>query len=217
MFGRGSLCHHAIPRIFFSTRSCTYLKESHKYLTTQEIDLYFPTLQRLNLCGCDVVVTRFPRNSGVLSLDLGRLERLDKYISPTAALTGTGTRAEAEEGTGTGARVESHPNKVLSFHGGRIALRRALRGITPATHIPEIARSPRGAPTLPPEVMGSISHKDNIAVACAMLRPCLSRNLPRGTSGHLGVDIEYRSLNKPLSFVHRFAERVLTGIYARVV
>lgn len=132
------------------------------------------------------MVTGFPHFSNVPTLDLQCLERLDMY--PTAS-------------------EKSHPDKVLSFHGGRLALRRALGNVT-AMLIPPIARCSSGAPSLPRKVTGSISHKDGLAVAGAMLRPLAPAS--SRPVGHVGVDIEFRSMSKA-QLVDRFAHRVLTG------
>ncbi|MBL9026079.1 MAG: 4'-phosphopantetheinyl transferase superfamily protein [Myxococcales bacterium] len=71
------------------------------------------------------------------------------------------------------------PRRIASFVGGRVALRRALDRVgAPAT--PLLATG-RGGPTLPDGVTGSISHKDDVAVAVAA----------RSVEGeHVGVDLE---------------------------
>jgi phosphopantetheine--protein transferase-like protein len=67
----------------------------------------------------------------------------------------------------------------VTFVGGRVALRRALRaagcGEAP------IASTPRGAPTLPVGFAGSIAHKQAIAVALAAAAPA---------DVTLGIDVE---------------------------
>lgn len=170
-------------------------KQSSRYMTPQDIEKYFPTLKCFTHCGASVVICQFPYANDVPGLDLHCLERLDQY---TPSLTGI------------------HPNKILSFHGGRIALRRALAAVTTMI-IPRIGRSPRGAPLLPSGVTGSISHKENFAVACALLIPSSENTgiLPSTDSrkgGHVGVDIEYRGLSKAANYFDRFSGRVLTGI-----
>ena len=165
------------------------------YMSAQEIEHNFPIIAGFNKCGASVVVCKFPYDTEVPSLDLNCLEKIDKY---TPTMKGI------------------HPKKVLAFHGGRIALRHALKGVS-AMPIPSIGRSPRGAPVLPLPVVGSISHKDNLAVACALLHQCCEKDTHTSHhsatlhNGHLGVDIEYRCLSKPASFMDRFAVRVLTG------
>ena len=133
-----------------------YSQDKSLFLSPQEMNKLFPTLATLSICGAAVNVCKFPLSTdeAVRDLDLTRLERLDKHI-PSIELI--------------------HPNKVLSFHGGRVALRRALSQVTQLSHtshcVPSLMRLPGGAPKLPPEYAGSISHKDNIAAACALLRP----------------------------------------------
>ncbi len=76
------------------------------------------------------------------------------------------------------------PRRVATFAGGRLALRAALGelGIAAAA----IPSTPRGAPVLPEGVVGSLSHKDEVAVAIA------ARRVGRE---HLGIDVE---LDAPL-------------------
>lgn len=68
--------------------------------------------------------------------------------------------------------------RVPQFVGGRIALRRACEqlGVRPAELLPD----DRGAPVLPRGMVGSISHKRDLAVAMAASQ----------SAGTLGVDIE---------------------------
>jgi enterobactin synthetase component D len=72
------------------------------------------------------------------------------------------------------------PARRRSWVGGRVALRAAasLRGIV----LPSVGTDERGAPLLPSGLRGSISHKDDVAVAL----------LAEGTQdgGHIGVDVE---------------------------
>lgn len=71
------------------------------------------------------------------------------------------------------------PRRVGTFVGGRLSLRRALEklGVAPGA----ILTSPRGAPLLPVGVTGSISHKDDIAVAVAA---------HQRAGEHVGIDLE---------------------------
>ena len=165
------------------------LYKTKKTLSSEEIELIFPTLQCLELCGASVVVSRFPTSAELPLLKLECLEANDKYPPSD---------------------IEVNVNKVLSFHGGRIALRRALAKVT-SMDIPSITRLPSGAPLLPAEVTGSVSHKDNLAVACAMLRGTSSENSISSDIGHLGIDIEHIHLARPSSYINKFAERILTG------
>lgn len=94
-------------------------------------------------------------------------------------------------------RFKEHNNKsrLNKFIGGRIALRRALKTVGRGL-VPSILKDDLGAPLLPDGVIGSISHKDNIAVGVAAV-DCL---------GRIGVDIE-RTHNKSSLLLSR---RLLT-------
>lgn len=76
------------------------------------------------------------------------------------------------------------PRRVATFAGGRLAMRRALAGL--GVEAGPIGSTPRGAPVLPQPVVGSLSHKEDVAVALAAMRA--------GTE-NLGVDLE---LEEPL-------------------
>ncbi len=67
------------------------------------------------------------------------------------------------------------------FAGGRVALRRALAALGDDAAA-AILPSARGAPRVPPGTTGSISHKDDVAVALA------TRAAP---FDHVGVDVEH--------------------------
>jgi enterobactin synthetase component D len=71
------------------------------------------------------------------------------------------------------------PRRVATFAGGRVAMRRALAGLGIAAG--PIGSTPRGAPLLPQPVVGSLSHKEDVAVALAAIRA--------GTE-NIGVDLE---------------------------
>ncbi|CAM9359258.1 unnamed protein product [Choristocarpus tenellus] len=79
----------------------------------------------------------------------------------------------------------------LGFIGGRLAIRRALNHA--GREIGPILKDTNGAPLLPPEVAGSISHKSNIAVA--VVQP--------GCDGRLGVDIEQPTVRRRPSLQRR--------------
>jgi enterobactin synthetase component D len=98
---------------------------------------------------------------------------------------------------------ELHPDEVAyartlaparrpGWVGGRVALRAALAGLgrSPAT---AILATPRGGPALPPGIVGSVSHKRELAVAIAALA--------RGTAtATLGIDVEIpRRLRQDIS------------------
>jgi phosphopantetheine--protein transferase-like protein len=70
----------------------------------------------------------------------------------------------------------------ISFIGGRVALRAALSSVLPATRELPVLRTARGAPLLPPGILGSVSHKRRLAVALAAL--------PTSDAQTLGIDIE---------------------------
>lgn len=85
--------------------------------------------------------------------------------------------------------------RINKFLGGRVALRRALKGVHALT-CPSILRDDFGAPTLPMEITGSISHKDDLAVGVARV----------DSIGRIGVDLEH-TYNKAAS---RLWGRILT-------
>jgi enterobactin synthetase component D len=65
--------------------------------------------------------------------------------------------------------------------GGRAAMRHALARL--GTTAPAVLVDERGAPILPPGIVGSISHKESLAVA-------LVARSPAGVREHVGVDLE---------------------------
>jgi len=71
------------------------------------------------------------------------------------------------------------PLRRVTWVGGRIALRSALRSLRPSFDAPLLA-TPRGAPQLPPGITGSISHKRSLAIALAAT----------ADHGWVGVDLE---------------------------
>jgi enterobactin synthetase component D len=76
--------------------------------------------------------------------------------------------------------------------GGRVAMRHALARA--GIDAPPVLVDARGAPTLPPDIAGSISHKESLAVALVQ----------RG-SARLGVDVERETTR-----AHDIASMVLT-------
>lgn len=74
--------------------------------------------------------------------------------------------------------------RVRTFAAGRIALRAALADPDVGVRIEgPILKDARGAPLLPPGVVASVSHKDELAIALAALKS------DEGTM-HVGVDVE---------------------------
>lgn len=90
------------------------------------------------------------------------------------------------------------PFRRAGWVGGRVALRAALTEIAFDAPAPIFA-TPRGAPSLPPGVVGSVSHKSDLAVALV----ARTSGAPAAT---LGIDVEVvRSLK------HDIARHVLTA------
>jgi phosphopantetheine--protein transferase-like protein len=94
------------------------------------------------------------------------------------------------------------PGRAVTWVGGRLALRAALHALgadaaartAPDTDVAPILSDDRGAPVLPAGVVGSISHKDGLAVALASVED----------GWRVGVDVE---LLRPSR--HDIAPRVL--------
>lgn len=81
-------------------------------------------------------------------------------------------------------KEQNNKSRLNKFIGGRVAMRRALKFIG-REDSPPIFKDSYGAPLLPLGVIGSISHKDDIAVGVAAI----------DAVGRIGVDIE-RTSNK---------------------
>jgi 4'-phosphopantetheinyl transferase EntD len=81
-------------------------------------------------------------------------------------------------------KEQNNKSRLNKFIGGRVALRRALKFIGKEDS-PPIFKDLYGAPLLPIGVVGSISHKDDIAVGVAAI----------DVVGRIGVDME-RTSNK---------------------
>jgi 4'-phosphopantetheinyl transferase EntD len=91
-----------------------------------------------------------------------------------------------------------------TFVGGRLAMREALRQcLTDAVPLPAIVRSARGAPLVPPGLVGSISHKHRMALAVVAPRT--------GAMRHVGVDLERRPTAHDLARPS-IARRILTAV-----
>jgi len=89
------------------------------------------------------------------------------------------------------------PVRRAGWVGGRVALRAALAALGVEAVAP-IRATVRGAPVLPPGVVGSVSHKSDLAVALAA-----RATVPAAT---LGIDVEVVR-----SFKHDIARHVLTA------
>ena len=70
----------------------------------------------------------------------------------------------------------------IAFIGGRLALRTARSSVMPASRELAVLRTLRGAPLMPPGILGSVSHKRRLAVALAAL--------PTTEIHTIGIDIE---------------------------
>lgn len=88
------------------------------------------------------------------------------------------------------------PRRRPSWVGGRVALNLALSKLGAETPV-SVSSTDRGAPVLPPGFVGSISHKDDIAVA--LVTP--------GTGFSLGVDLELWTPERPRIARHILTER----------
>lgn len=93
-----------------------------------------------------------------------------------------------------------------AFVAGRIALRAAIHAVSPGSDdVPlllarPLLRTTRGAPSLPPGVLGSISHKRTQALAIAFT----------ADRGHVGVDLEERP-HESDAMRPSIASRILTA------
>ena len=102
------------------------------------------------------------------------------------------------------------PVRRATFVAGRLAMRAAIGAAladqAPHDAVAPILRSPRGAPVLPHAVAGSVSHKQDAALALMLPRHALAH----GSSLHVGVDLEHRptacDLDRP-----SIARRILTA------
>jgi 4'-phosphopantetheinyl transferase EntD len=96
------------------------------------------------------------------------------------------------------------PARRATFVGGRVALRAALAALG-ARDVGAILSTPRGAPALPAGFVGSLSHKDEVALAIA----ARADDPPRAT---VGIDVEV-----PRPFRADISDRVLTPAERSVV
>lgn len=171
--------------------------------------LLYPTLKRDIFSGAEIFTVRSPsleeHNFDDPSLD-SQYNVLKDDIAPAEIAFGR-------------EKERHNRSRINKFLGGRIALRRS---IVQLNHKPEhpnsfeennlklpidigpIVSNPVGAPSLPPFISGSISHKDDICVGAA----CWQQ------SGRVGVDIERCTNKAALTLARRIitsAERTRLG------
>ena len=96
----------------------------------------------------------------------------------------------------------------ISFIGGRLALRTALSWVLPATRALPVLRNSRGAPLMPPGILGSVSHKRRLAVALAAL--------PTSEIHTLGIDVEETPDERDLARLD-LAPKILTPFERRAL
>lgn len=165
----------------------------------------YDTVYEDTLCGanCYVLQCPQPKDFNFEPYDLTKLTasesaalaNIPEYRNDFAAL-----QAELQFGT---QKEQSKASRVNIFMGGRIALRRAIyaakeSGSTAAIgsnsscdkdkqqfSVGPILTNTLGAPCIPTGVTGSISHKEQLAVAAA-----LEIDPSNGGGGYIGVDIE---------------------------
>ena len=156
--------------------------------SSSTIHRMYPTLTSTFLCGAPAVVVRSPpperhmfrftdEDSFKEKLAAGTL-RVDPAVSCDTYSIEADDIGSEELVFG---RIKERNNKsrLNKFVGGRVALRRALKAIGKGDS-PAILKDTHGAPVLPGDVTGSISHKDDLAVGVAIA----------DSTGGLGVDIE---------------------------
>lgn len=96
------------------------------------------------------------------------------------------------------------PPRRATFVAGRQALRTAVRQLPDhrSAHQAPVLRTPRGAPLLPPDLTGSVTHKRTLAMAAVA---------PRTPDVlHLGLDLERRPTEADLTRPS-IAPKILTG------
>ncbi len=102
------------------------------------------------------------------------------------------------------------PVRRATFVAGRLAMRAAMGAAladqAPHDAVAPILRSARGAPVLPATVAGSVSHKQDAALALALPRHALAH----GASLHVGVDLEHRPSPRDVDRPS-IARRILTA------
>ena len=96
------------------------------------------------------------------------------------------------------------------FISGRVALRAAIDRVDHSASSSALLRNARGAPTIPPGLIGSISHKRTTAVAIVVPGPTAN-----GERATIGIDVEERAHVRPR--VHDIASRIMTDAELRML
>lgn len=94
------------------------------------------------------------------------------------------------------------PTRKLSFAGGRLALRRAIRAAEALGDAGPVLPGELGAPTLPKGLVGSISHTHGLAAAIVGTPP------PDADQAAVGIDVEHTSRQTS----PRLARRILAPV-----
>ena len=147
------------------------------------------TLTTTKMCGANLVIVQSP-TPDQLNFDDKLLAENQFTLLNDHILT-----EEIEFG-----KIKEQGNKARlnKFIGGRVALRRALMSLDIKPNVvPAIMKDNWGAPVLPMDITGSISHKDYIAVGVAAV----------DSKGRIGVDLEHTT-NKAAAMLQR---RILTA------
>ena len=148
----------------------------------------YQTLTSTFLCGAPAVIVRSPTPDQLMfqftDEDSFKAKLADGTLSVDRSVSADAYTVDDDD-IGTEelvfGRIKERNNKsrLNKFVGGRVALRRALKAISRGDS-PSILKDAHGAPVLPGDVTGSISHKDDLAVGVAIA----------DSSGGIGVDIE---------------------------
>jgi|LauGreSBDMM110SN_4_FD.fasta_scaffold58012_1 4'-phosphopantetheinyl transferase EntD len=149
----------------------------------------YVTLTTTKMCGANLVIVQSPTPEQ-FNFDDKSLAGHQFTIQNDHILT-----EEIEFG-----KIKEQGNKARlnKFVGGRVALRRALMSLDIKPNVvPAIMKDNWGAPVLPMDITGSISHKDYIAVGIASV----------DSKGRIGVDLEHTT-NKAAAMLQR---RILTA------
>lgn len=159
---------------------------------TSSVRWHRPTLVRIEspLAGSFASVPVLPTQSGTPQAVASHDAWLDQLVQERALHPDEATLARA-----------LHVGRQPAFVGGRLALRAALAPYVPDAAQIALLRTPRGAPTLPDAITGSVSHKSSRAVALVAPRTEFLR--------HVGVDLERRPIATDLSRPS-IARRILT-------
>lgn len=155
------------------------------FSSIDSVDLFdwYKVLLKLELCGAHCVLLRAPT---VKEFSFASYLSTEK---PANEVVFHGTSMQELE---FGLKKEhGNAKRVNNFIGGRLALRGAMQQFRDVGHI--IGTDEHGAPTLPADVSGSISHKDNIVVAAAKLINVNNSSASPISIGRVGIDIERRT------------------------